>query len=121
MTDEIRRKEIEATLARARKTVAESKKLIEQANLRIQETDRFLAKQGLTREQVRNMRFTREQRLLANEELKRLGLPPIEDDGDDFDAATASLRAALDGTAPGDDVVDERRRKFGAFMQGMRL
>ena len=31
-----------------------------------------------------------------------------------------NLRAALDGAAAGGDVVDERRRKFGAFMQGMR-
>lgn len=121
--DETRRQDVERTLARARKTVAESRKMIEQMNLRIRETDRFLAQQGLTREQVRNMRFTREQRLLANEELKRLGLPPIEEDDDraDFDAATASLRATLASDGGGAvDAVDERRRKFGIFMQGMR-
>ena len=118
--EENRKEDVEMTLARARKTVAESRKLLEQVNLRIQETDRFLAKQGLTRDQVRNMRFTREQRLLANEELKRMGLPPIEDDRDDFDTATADLRAALADAGTGGDVVDERRRKFGAFMQGMR-
>ena len=119
--DEKKQQEIETTLAKARQTVAESKKLIEQVNLRIRETDRFLAQQGLTREQVRNMRFTPEQRLAANEELRRLGLPPIEGDGTDFDAATAEIRAALESGEGGGDVVDERRRKFGTFMQGVRL
>ena len=116
-----KRAEIEATLARARKTVADSRELIAQVQLRVQETDRFLAKQGLTREQVRSMRFTKEQRLVANEHLKRLGLPPIEDSGADFDRATAELRNAASDTSDGKDVVEDRKRKFGAFMQGVRL
>ena len=121
--DEQRKREIEASLARARKTVAESRALVEQVNLRIQETDRFLAKQGLTREQLRHFQFTKEQRLLANEQLKRMGLPPIEEEDLDFDSATAAIRAEAEaGDAASDgDIVDERRRKFGNFMQGIRL
>ena len=112
--------EIEGTLARARKTVADSRELIAQVQLRVQETDRFLAKQGLTREQVQGMRFTKEQRLLANEHLKRLGLPPIEEIDADFDRVTAELRAAA-GAEDSKDVVEDRKRKLGAFMQGVRL
>lgn len=115
-----RRAEVEATLERARKTVAESRELIAQVQLRVQETDRFLAKQGLTREQVQGMRFTKEQRLLANEHLKRLGLPPLEDLDMDFDRATAELRAAA-GAADAKDVVEDRKQKLGAFMRGVRL
>ena len=126
--EENRKEDVEMTLARARKTVAESRTLLEQVNLRLQETDRFLAKQGLTREQVRNMRFTKEQRLLANAELKRRGLPPIEDDDldADFDAATAAVRAAQlelppDPGESGRDMLAERQRKFGNFMQTYRI
>ena len=120
--DENRKREIEASLARARKTVAESRALMDQVNLRIQETDRFLAQQGLTREQVRNFRFTKEQRIFANEQLKRMGLPPIEEEDLSFDAATAEIRAAAEaGAGQSGDIVDERRRKLGDFMQGMRL
>ena len=119
--DENRKREIEASLARARKTVAESRALMDQVNLRIQETDRFLAQQGLTREQVRNFRFTKEQRIFANEQLKRMGLPPIEEEDLSFDAATDAIRAEAEAGAPGGDIVDERRRKFGDFMQGVRL
>lgn len=121
--DEQRKREIEETLARARKTVAESKALVEQVGLRIQETDRLLAQQGLTREQIAKFRFTKDQRILANEQLKRMGLPPIEEEDFDFDSATAEIRAMSAGQAEtsGGDVVDERRRKFGDFMQGVRL
>ena len=119
--DEQRRREIEESIARARKTVAESRALVDQVNLRIQETDRFLAQQGLTREQVRNFRFTKEQRIFANEQLKRMGLPPIEEEDLSFDAATDAIRAEAEAGAPGGDIVDERRRKFGDFMQGVRL
>ena len=129
MTEEQKRSVAE-TLARARQTVAASRELMAQAEMRIQETDRFLAKQGLTREQVRRMRFTKEQRLLANEQLQRMGLPPIEEDESaSFDAQTAELRQnATRSVRPGaaaepvvEDVVGERRRKLGAFMQGFRL
>ena len=96
--DERRKREIEETLARARKTVAESRALMEQVDLRIQETDRFLAKQGLTREQLSHFRFTKDQRILANEQLKRMGLPPIEDADLAFDAATDAIRGRASGS-----------------------
>ena len=120
--DEQQQREVAETLARARKTVADSRELMNQINLRMQETDRLLAKQGLTREQVRNFRFTAEQRQLVNEELKRRGLPPIEEDKADFDAMTAQIRASQIETVPdGGDVVSDRQRKFGNFMREFRL
>ena len=51
-------KDLEAYLARIRKTVADSKNVVSQAQLRMAETDRMLEKQGLTREQVMSMHFT---------------------------------------------------------------
>lgn len=123
MTEEQRRS-VEDTLARARRTVAASRELVAEAELRFQETDRFLAKQGLTREDVKRFRFTNEQRIRANEELRRMGLPPIEEDAADFDDATAQLRAAAEPAAApsaNEDVVSERRQKFGAMMQSFRL
>lgn len=115
-------------LAKIRKTIAESEAVVTQAQLRIQETDRFLASQGLTREQVMGFKFTKEQRLAANEELRRRGLPPIEEDeaSFDFDAATADLRASQLEIGPeedgkGSDMLAERQRKFGNFMQEYRL
>lgn len=119
------REEVREYLSRIRKTIEESNALVDQTNLRLAETDRLLAAQGLTREQVSGFKFTREQRLAANEELRRMGLPVIEDDeaAFDFDAAMEEVRAGQLETADGQegDVVDERRRKFGNFMQAYRL
>ena len=112
MMDENRQHAIEESLARARKTVAESRALMEQVNLRIQETDRLLAQQGLTREQLQNMRFTDEQRRIANEQLERMGLPTLEKvDEPDVPAPIDDKKVDL----------DERRDKFGSFMKDMRL
>ena len=124
MTDdrEQKRKEIEELLARTRKNIAESRELVSQAELRIAETDRFLASYGLTREQVMNMRFTPQQKLAVNEELRRMGLPPIEEDDGayDFKAATAELRDE-EGNRPADDTLAERSRKFGSLMHDIRI
>lgn len=115
------KEEMNETLARIRKTLEESQAAIDAAGLRIQETDRMLARQGLTREQVLGFRFTREQKMLANEELRRRGLPPIEEEEEsvDFAAATASLRDAAD--SPSDDILAERQRSFGSLMHGIRI
>jgi len=117
--------EIEAYLARIRRTVADSNELLETARLRMQETDRLLASQGLTREQVMGFRITREQRLLVNEELCRRGLPPLEEEETsyDFGAATEQLRAAASAPEPPpeDGELAERQRKFGAFMREFRI
>ena len=120
------KEEIQEYLAKIRKTIADSESLIAQADLRIAETDRLLASQGLTREEVMNFQVTREQKLAVNEELRRRGLPPIEEDeaAFSFDAATAELRDAAsipDGPAGSDDELAERQRKFGTFMQQYRI
>ncbi len=116
--------ELKEYLAGIRKTIAESDAMVEQARLRIAETDRLLESQGLTREQVLSIKVTPEARLAVNEELRRRGLPPIEDDeaAFDFGAATDELRAAErpDPPATGDELA-ERQRKFGVFMQDYRL
>jgi len=119
---EQKKKEMAEYLAGMRKRIAESERLVSEANLRIAETDRFLAANGLTREQVLNFRFTPAQRLAVNEELARRGLPPIEDDDTfgDFDAATAAI-ADEGAPASGADELEERRRKFGAMMQTYRI
>lgn len=118
-----KRDEIEELLARTRKNIAESRELVSQAELRIAETDRFLAQHGLTREQVMNMRFTPAQKLAVNEELQRMGLPPLEEDDAayDFNAATAELRDEPQERSGSDDLVAERNRKFGTLMHDIRL
>lgn len=111
-------------LAKIRKTIADSQAAIDAANLRIQETDRLLESQGLTREQVLKFQVTREQKLLVNEELRRRGLPPLEDDDEafDFNAATASLReqAEMPRPEPADEIAD-RQRRFGNLMHDIRI
>jgi len=120
------REETEAYLAKIRKTIADSREVVARAELRLQETDRFLASQGLTREQVLGFKVRHEDVLRVNEELRRQGLPPLEDDeaSFSFDAATERLRGAADGApepgATGDELA-ERQRKFGTFMQQYRL
>ena len=111
-------------LARIRKTIADSQAAIDAANLRIQETDRLLASQGLTRDQVLKFKVTREHMLSVNEELRRRGLPPLEDEEEafDFNAATAALREQTEAPGPGpDDLLAERQRRFGALMHDVRL
>lgn len=126
MTDD--KRDIEAYLARIRKTIAESDALVSQAELRIAETDRLLADQGLTREQVMAFQFTGEQKLVVNEELKRRGLPPIEDD--ELDGLADGLpgdptvgRPVLPnfeaGDAQGD--LENRQKKFGMMMKPFQL
>jgi len=120
--------DIEAYLARIRKTIAESNAVVSQAELRIAETDRLLASQGLTREQVMGFRFSSEQKLMVNEELKRRGLPPIEDD--DLDDLSAGLRddqvtgrPVLPNFEAGDvqSDLENRQKKFGMMMKPFQL
>ena len=121
-------RDIEAYLARIRKTIADSNALVSQVELRIAETDRMLAEQGLTREQVMSFRFTGEQKLIVNEELKRRGLPPIEDDEpdsladglrDDPLAGRPAMPNFEAGDAQGD--LENRQRKFGMMMKPFQL
>lgn len=123
--DDKKQEEVKAYLARIRKTVEASKALMESVDLRLRETDRMLEAQGLTRDEVRKMRFTPEQREKANEELRRMGLAPMDevDTTIDFDLSTAEYRENFADIADMEDesVVASRARKLGTFMQQFRL
>ena len=116
-------KDLDEYLARIRRTIAESEALVSQTELRMRETDRMLEAQGLTREQVLGLRFTKEQKLAVNEELKRRGLPPLEDEGDepipDPDAPDPVGIPAAPNFAAHDSQGDleNRQRKFGMMMK----
>lgn len=115
-------------LARIRKTIAESEALVQQTELRMAETDRLLESQGLTREQVLALRFSKEQKLMVNEELKRRGLPPLEDEGADApppdpDApAPVGIPAASNiPVADSQGDLENRQKKFGMMMKPFSL
>ena len=115
-------KDLDEYLARIRKTIAESEALVAQTELRMRETDRLLESQGLTREQVLALRFSNEQKLAVNEELKRRGLPPIDDFGDDVPPPDADAPAGVPAApnfaardSQGD--LENRQRKFGMMMK----
>ena len=117
-------KDLDEYLARIRKTIAESEALVAQTELRMRETDRLLESQGLTREQVLAFRFSQEQKLAVNEELKRRGLPPIEDDGVDVPPpdpdAPAPVGVPAAPTLAARDTqgdLDNRQKKFGMMMK----
>ena len=116
--------EVKEYLATIRKTVADSQAAIDAAQLRLKETDRLLESQGLTREQVLNFKVTPAHRLAVNEELRRRGLPPLEDDtaAGDFDAATAQLRseAVAPHVEPEADPAD-RPRRFASLGHEFRI
>ena len=124
-------KDTEAYLARIRRTIAESSRLVEQAQLRIAETDRMLESQGLTREQVMGFRFSDEQRELVNRELARRGMEPmewdLEDQGQDGSAPSSQtfrpseLQPDLPPSAPPDSELAERQRKFGMMMKPFQI
>ena len=125
-------RETEAYLARIRRTIAESSSLVEQAHLRIAETDRMLESQGLTREQVMNFRFTDAQREAVNRELVRRGMAPLEEESESDQYGNAAAARANDRleTGPGstgniDTVQDtelaERQRKFGMMMKPFQI
>lgn len=111
-------KDLEQYLARIRRTVSESERLVAQAELRIQETDRMLESQGLTREQVMGFQFTPEQRNAVNRELMRRGMEPIADDPQISaqEASDDNYRIPTDADADGGEF-DNRRMKFGLMMK----
>ncbi len=120
--------DLDEYLARIRKTIAESEALVAQTELRMRETDRLLESQGLTREQVLSLRFSKEQKLAVNEELKRRGLPPIEDEGDDLPPPDPDAPAPVGvPAAPAFAVHDSqgdlenRQKKFGMMMKPFSL
>ncbi len=118
--------EVEACLARVRRTVAASRELLAMVEQRRNETDRMLASQGLTREQVEAMRFTPEQLKAANEELKRRGMEPIDEeellvknDGPSVDAEYTANQSQE--TVEDKEDLGSRRRKFSVMMNNLRL
>jgi len=126
MTDEKGRskQEMDAYLARIRKTIADSKNLVSQAELRIAETDRMLEQQGLTREQVMAMRFSDAQLEAVNEELKRRGLDPLEkweSDGLPDQEEFAVGRSPSDVEVSPDTELAERQKKFGMMMKPFQI
>ncbi len=132
--------DIEAYLAGIRKTIAASNAMVDQVELRIQETDRMLAQQGLTRDQVLAMQFSDEQVRAANEELRRRGMEPLDDDAISMltespsnsstpplphsstpplpDSTTPPLP---DSDDPSDGELANRQRKFGMMMKPFQI
>ena len=129
MTDEKGRskQEMDAYLARIRKTIADSQNLVSQAELRIAETDRMLEQHGLTREQVMAMKFSDTQLEAVNDELKRRGLDPLEkwymDDRETPDEDPSIEGSALDSEVPGMSgaELENRQRKFGMMMKPFQI
>ena len=119
-------RETEAYLARIRRTIEESNRLVDQAGLRIRETDRMLEQQGLTREQVMAMRFSDAQFEAVNAELKRRGMDPLERwEAEDVArqgdlAAAPSTHIELEDSVP-DAELAERQRKFGMMMKPFHI
>lgn len=122
-------KDTKAYLARIRKTVEEGRNLVDQAKLRIAETDRLLESQGLTREQVMAMRFTEAQIDAANEELKRRGMDPLEkwwmdsaqDDSQSAEDLAAERRLPSVESNDTPDEVAYRQSKFGMMMKPFHI
>lgn len=119
------KEEIDAYLARIRRTIAESDALVGQAELRLAETDRLLEKQGLTRESLRAIRFTPQQVEAANRELSRHGLPPIEEEPPAAHEPAGEPAAPF--APPPPPVAEDgselaaRRMKFSMMMKPFRL
>ena len=117
----MKKEEVEDCLAKIRKTISESEALVEQAERRIAETDRFLSEHGITREQLRKIHPTEEQLRAVNAELERRGLPaldPLEEPAEMIRAAEPNFGAEFATSA---EELENRKRKFGAMMQSIRL
>ena len=120
-------RDVKAYLARIRKTIADSKNLVSQVELRIAETDRMLERQGLTREQVMAMQFSDAQLDAVNEELKRRGLDPLEkwtmnDRAVPDEEPSIKADASYAGeTATSDAELENRQRKFGMMMKPFQI
>ena len=124
--------DIEAYLAGIRKTIADSNAVVAQAELRIQETDRMLAQQGLTREQVLAMQFSEDQVRAANEELRRRGMEPFDDEAlamltqpsNQVGNSVSDVAPRLpigEPVATSDTELENRQRKFGMMMKPFQI
>ena len=130
--------ETEAYLAKIRKTVRESKNLVESAKLRMAETDRMLEDSGTTREEVMKFSFTAAQKEAVNAQLERMGLERLADEesdvrreygerslgsgAEDENIRPAACTAGANFSAgDGDGTVENRKRKFNVMMQQFRM
>ena len=130
--------ETEAYLAKIRKTVSESKNLVESAKLRMAETDRMLEDSGTTREEVMKFSFSASQKEAVNEQLERMGYERIDTDegdvrceygerslgsgaGDENIRPAACTAGANFSAGDGDGTVENRKRKFNVMMQQFRM
>ena len=102
-----------------RRTVAESKRMVESVKLRFAETDRMLEDSGTSREEVMKMSFSEEQKAAVNAELQRRGFASLEDFGEKPSDAYAA-QPAYDAADASPDM-ENRRRKFGTMMKQFRM
>jgi hypothetical protein len=108
----------EEYLAKVRKTIAESKQMLEMVKLRFAETDRMLEASGTSREEVMQMRFSEEQRAAVNAELERRGMAPLAEVEESRVAPRVMPMAeAADAETDG----ETRRRKFATMMKTFRI
>lgn len=103
-----------------RRTIAESKRMVESVKLRFAETDRMLEESGTSREEVMKMRFSPAQKAAVNAELERRGFAPL-DDGEPPDIEIAAAPSPVIGAADVQEDMENRRRKFGAMMKTFRM
>jgi len=126
---EISKQDTDKYLAHIRKTIADSESLVSQVELRIAETDRMLASQGLTREQVMSMRFSEAQIEAVNAELKRRGMDPLEiwgaaDAANSEEIGRDEIESPYVSSLPShtsDVELDNRQKKFGMMMKPFQL
>ena len=119
------KEDVRTYLARIRKTIADSKNMVAQAELRIAETDRMLERQGLTREQVMAMRFSDAQKRAVDAELRRRGLDPLEwwadSDPEGHEPEAESQMPDADVGTASDAELENRQRKFGMMMKPFQI
>jgi len=117
------KEDVRTYLARIRKTIADSKNMVAQAELRIAETDRMLERQGLTREQVMALQFSDAQKRAVDAELKRRGLDPLEwwEEADAPKPETESQLPDADVGMSSDAELENRQRKFGMMMKPFQI
>lgn len=106
--------DVQAYLKKIRQSIAASESVVQQAEARLQETDRLLESQGLTREQVLAMQFTDEQIAAANAELARRGLRTL-------DAAEARTEAHHAPLTAEEKSGAEQVRKLRRLMHPIRI
>ena len=107
-------------LDKIRRTISDSKQMIESVKLRFAETDRMLAQSGTSREEVKNYKFSPEQVQAVNDELRRRGLQPLEEP-DPTPVHGIAATSPMIGAADVQEDMENRRRKFSTMMKPFRM